>query len=129
MKKILTSMILLVAMTTMFMSCTPEEEQSPAAPSPVGCWKGERVGLFGSPEMVTLNFTSSTLSVTWGNGDVTRYGYTLSKYQSQNGEWWFTTEDEMKSSHFYHISEDKQTLNITGGNSTFSLKGTYTLQP
>lgn len=128
MKKILTSFLLLATLATVFVSCKPDDEELEKAPSLVGTWTGNMISLWGTSSSATLEFTATTLTITYADRSSVSYGYTVSDQKRQDGDRMFTTRDPLGASHFYNITDNGRVLNITNGNSSFLLKGTYTKQ-
>ena len=131
MKKSFRILIASVIIMTAFVSCDKEKVEDEKLPNLVGTWTGETISVWGgSLGTTTLTFTESNLDVVAEDGTTISKPYSVKKSVTSYSYYFtFGADNEAdQSAHFFNISEDKNTLYITNGNSSFSLNGTYTTQ-
>lgn len=131
MKKIFTILVAAVVIMTACVSCNKEKVEDEKLPNLVGTWTGETISIWGgSLGTTTLSFTESILNVVTEDGTTISKPYSV-KESVTSDAYYFTygaDNEADQSAHFFHLSEDNNTLYITNGNSSFSLNGTYTKQ-
>ena len=131
MKKSFRILIASVIIMTAFVSCNKGKVEDEKLPNLVGTWIGETTSVWGgSLGTTTLTFTDSILNVITEDGTIISKPYSVKKSVTSYSYYFtFGADNEAdQSAHFFHLSEDNNTLYITNGNSSFSLNGTYTKQ-
>ena len=131
MKKSFRILIASVIIMTACVSCNKEKVEDEKLPNLVGTWTGETISIWGgSLGTTTLTFTESILNVITEDGTTISKPYSVKKSVTSYSYYFtFGADNEAdQSTHFFNISEDKNTLYINNGNSSFSLNGTYTKQ-
>ena len=131
MKKLFRILVAAVVIMTACVSCNKEKIEDEKLPNLVGTWTGETISVWGgSLGTTTLTFTESILNVVTEDGTTFSKPYSVKKSVTSHSYYFtFGADNEAdQSAHFFHLSEDNNTLYITNGNSSFSLNGTYTKQ-
>ena len=130
MKKTFRVLVAAVVIMTACVSCNKEKVEDEKLPNLVGTWTGETFSILGtSMGTSTLTFTESILNVVFEDGTTINKPYSVKNSTSNSYYFNFGVDNEAdQTAHFFNLSEDKNTLNITNGNSSFSLNGTYTKQ-
>lgn len=117
--------LVLAALTVCLLTLGSCNEENPEVKTPdlTGTWEGTAHGFLVGEWAATLTFTTAKATIALDGENYGPYGYTVAQ-KADGSAWYFTLDDELKSSHFFTIDGDK--LEIINGNSSFMLVGSYT---
>lgn len=123
MKKILSTLFAVAALALFALtSCEKDENDSKSdlGKELIGTWQGQAHPIFANPYDLTLSFTAETVTFTDDQGPET-YNYTVGSGVANQS--YFRIDNTLESAFYYTVTAD--TLEITGGNSTFYINGKY----